>query len=143
MQFCVHDVHPLRSFSSSFRVKTGRWGRERAEMRDTRSVESGERESAQPPSRDDLLVRNAPPRSLTSIRYISLQEMPSYQGRTRGCSTVKCIFWPFFSHFGRFGPAWRPLTGQHGRFSDTSQANPGTVVAFLSVPEGLNHLGSP
>ena len=48
MKFCMHDVHPLRSFSSSFHVKTRRWGRERAEMRDTRSVVERERVAATP-----------------------------------------------------------------------------------------------
>ena len=48
MKFCMHDVHPLRTFSSSFRVKTRRWGRERAEMRWPRSVVVGSGVGATP-----------------------------------------------------------------------------------------------
>ena len=78
----------------------------------------------------------------TVLAFLSVPEGLNHLG-SPGNTEQKCHFWPFFGHFGRFGPAWRPLTGQHGRFSDTSQANSGTVVAFLSVPESLNHLGSP
>ena len=45
--------------------------------------------------------------------------------------------------FGLLGPARSPLTGQFGRFPATSEADLGTVLAFLSIPEGLNHLGPP